>query len=598
MIVRLLTFITLAVMLGASAALATPLSDCNQDKDDDRRIRGCTELIRQDPNHSQLAEIYFYRSIALAHKGDTAHALEDLTQAIRLDPKDAGAYYNRGTINANRKELDLALGDFSEAIKLRPSHSPSFNNRGLVYSDKKDLDLALADYTEAIRLDPKNATAYGNRGTVYRRKGSYDLALADYAAALKLDPKNHTAYNNRGNVYRETKDYDRAIADYDRAIELDPKRGKAYGNRGHAYRDKGDFERAFADYNRAIQLDPKYDDAFIGRGRAHVLKGDFDRALADFNAAIKINNENLEALQERAAVYESRGLSDLARADYRAALALPATGRDDKGAQEAALAALARLDAAARLQQAATTTSLSTNTIIAPLGRRVALVIGNADYTHAGRLSNTMNDARAIAASLRRLGFAEVIERHNLGLSGMTDALKDFGDKTIDADWAVVYFAGHGIEMSGNTYLVPTDAKLARDTHVQDEALALDRVLSKVETARRLRLVILDSCRNNPFLSNMARTVASRSIGRGLARIEPEGGVLVAYSAKHGTTASDGSGANSPFAEALLANLEEPGLELQFLFRKVRDRVMEQTQNAQEPFLYGSLSSQSLYFKQ
>jgi uncharacterized caspase-like protein/ABC-type transporter MlaC component len=229
-------------------------------------------------------------------------------------------------------------------------------------------------------------------------------------------------------------------------------------------------------------------------------------------------------------------------------------------------------------------------------GRRIALIIGNANYANAERLTNPKNDARAIAASLRRLGFAEVIERYDLNLNAMSDVIKSFGDKVTDADWAVVYYAGHGIEMGGTTYLVPIDAKLARDTHVQDEAVALDRLLSKVETAKRLRLVILDSCRNNPFASRMFRTVAGRSIGRGLAQIEPEGGVLVAYSAKHGTVASDGDGANSPFAEALLAHIEEPGLELQFLFRKVRDRVMESTQRGQEPFLYGSLSSEELYF--
>ena len=89
----------------------------------------------------------------------------------------------------------------------------------------------------------------------------------------------------------------------------------------------------------------------------------------------------------------------------------------------------------------------------------------------------------------------------------------------------------------------------------------------------------------------------ARSNGRGLAPIEPEGGVLVAYAAKHGTTAEDGSGANSPFAEALLANLEEPGLEIKFLFRRVRDQVLATTKGQQEPFLYGSLPSESLFFK-
>jgi uncharacterized caspase-like protein len=230
-------------------------------------------------------------------------------------------------------------------------------------------------------------------------------------------------------------------------------------------------------------------------------------------------------------------------------------------------------------------------------GRRVALVIGNSNYSDVGELANPSNDARIVAAALRRIGFAEVIERYDLDLAGMSRAIKEFGDKTADAGWAVVYYAGHGTEVNGVSYLVPTDAKLLRDTHVADEALPLDRVLAKVEHAKRLRLVILDACRNNPFVARMIRTAGStRSVGRGLALVEPEGGVLVAYSAKHGTLADDGDGANSPFAKALAAYLEEPGLEINLLFRKVRDRVMKDTGGAQEPFTYGSLGVEELYF--
>src|SRR5262249_10831438 len=151
-----------------------------------------------------------------------------------------------------------------------------------------------------------------------------------------------------------------------------------------------------------------------------------------------------------------------------------------------------------------------------------------------------------------RLGFAEVVERYDTDLSAMTAALKNFGDRAANSDWAVVYYAGHGLEMNGVDYLIPVDAKLEKDTHVSDETVALTRVLEKVESARKLRLVILDACRNNPFVTRMIRGVGiTRSIGRGLAPIEPEGGVLVAYAAKHGTTADDGSGANGPFAAAM-----------------------------------------------
>jgi caspase domain-containing protein/uncharacterized protein DUF1353 len=217
---------------------------------------------------------------------------------------------------------------------------------------------------------------------------------------------------------------------------------------------------------------------------------------------------------------------------------------------------------------------------------------------HAGLLTNPKNDAQAMAATLRRLGFAEVIERYDLTREKMGQALKEFGDRAEGAEWAIIYFAGHGLEMNGTTYLIPTDAALKRDAHVADEALSLTQVQAKADVATKLGLVILDSCRNNPFLQRMARSAgAARSIGSGLANIEPEGNVLVAYSAKHGTTALDGSGEHSPFTEALLTFMEEPGLELNFLFRKVRDEVRKKTDRRQEPFLYGSLSSELLYFR-
>jgi uncharacterized caspase-like protein len=177
-------------------------------------------------------------------------------------------------------------------------------------------------------------------------------------------------------------------------------------------------------------------------------------------------------------------------------------------------------------------------------------------------------------------------------------ALKEFGDLAAASDWAVIYYAGHGIEVGGINYLVPVDAELEQQSEVEDEAMPLSRVLGKVSAASKLQLVILDACRNNPFIAKM-RSVrkSTRSIGSGLASIEPESGVLVAYSARDGTTAMDGDGPNSPFAEALVKYLAEPGLEVGLLFRKVRDAVYTRTGKQQEPFTYGSLPAQPFYFK-
>ena len=159
----------------------------------------------------------------------------------------------------------------------------------------------------------------------------------------------------------------------------------------------------------------------------------------------------------------------------------------------------------------------------------------------------------------------------------------------------MVFYAGHGIEVDQRNFLVPVDARLASDQDVEFEAVPLELVSRAVERASGLRLVILDACRENPFAVQMQRAGATRSIGRGLARVEPSGETLVAYAAKEGTVASDGAGRNSPYSEALLGHLEEPGLEVGLMFRKVRDAVVGMTGGRQEPFVYGSLSSRGVY---
>ena len=182
---------------------------------------------------------------------------------------------------------------------------------------------------------------------------------------------------------------------------------------------------------------------------------------------------------------------------------------------------------------------------------RVALVIGNSSYSTVGKLPNAKSDAEKIAESLRRIGFSTVTVNFDLSREKITEALRAFAAQADRADWAVVYYAGHGIEFGGANYLVPIDARLVSDRDISFEAVALDQVLLAVEGAQKLRLVILDACRDNPFASNMRRTIANRSVGRGLARVEPDGATLVAYAAKDGQVAQDGDGGNSPFASAL-----------------------------------------------
>ena len=222
--------------------------------------------------------------------------------------------------------------------------------------------------------------------------------------------------------------------------------------------------------------------------------------------------------------------------------------------------------------------------------KRVALVIGNSAYKTVPKLTNPINDATLVAEMFKKAGFDSVTTKLDVNIVEMRKALREFGAQTRNADVAVIYYAGHGIELDGNNYLIPTDATLETDTDVLDETFPLDRVLFAVEPAKQLRLVILDACRDNPFAKTMKRTIASRGIGRGLAKVEPNNpNTMIAFAAKAGSTASDGDSGNSPFAAALVQHLPTPGLDLRKAFGFVRDDVLKNTGYTQEPYVYGSL---------
>ncbi|WP_322514515.1 caspase family protein [Rhodopseudomonas palustris] len=223
--------------------------------------------------------------------------------------------------------------------------------------------------------------------------------------------------------------------------------------------------------------------------------------------------------------------------------------------------------------------------------RRVAMVVGNSLYQSVPQLPNPSRDADAVARMFKDAGFdvTRVIDAGNLDFKR---AIRKFETDADQADVAVIYYAGHGIEISGTNYLIPTDARLASDRDAEDEAIPLERLVSSADGAQKLRVVILDACRDNPFTVRMRRErkVASRNVVSGLGKVEPTStDTLIAYAAKAGSTAEDGSGDHSPFTTAILKNLTVPGLDIRLAFGRVRDEVMKVTGNKQEPFVYGSL---------
>lgn len=229
--------------------------------------------------------------------------------------------------------------------------------------------------------------------------------------------------------------------------------------------------------------------------------------------------------------------------------------------------------------------------------RRVALVIGIADYQTVPKLKNTVNDSRLIARTLEALDF-EVELLADAGLERLREAIDAFSFKAETADLALVYYAGHGVEFGGKNFLIPADSTAANYQQLADTSVLGDELVSAVEKARRLRIVILDSCRDDPFAddrSNIVSVSVRKRVRVGLAKPSPERGTLVAYAAEDGKTASDGDGINSPFAVALSENLGKENLEIGLVFRRVRDDVLRATRNRQVPHTYGSLSGEPYF---
>jgi uncharacterized caspase-like protein len=229
--------------------------------------------------------------------------------------------------------------------------------------------------------------------------------------------------------------------------------------------------------------------------------------------------------------------------------------------------------------------------------KRVALVIGNAAYQNTAALNNPSNDAADLSAALQRLDF-EVIEGRDLDKRAMERLVRQFGIKLAGADVALFFYAGHGLQVGGQNYLVPIDAKLASEGDVDFESLPVSLVARQMEREAKTSLILLDACRDNPLSRNLARAMSTRSsqVGQGLAEVKTGVGTLIAFSTQPGYVALDGVGRNSPYAEALLKYIEAPGQDVSGVLVEVRNDVLKATGGKQVPWEHTSLTGQ-VYLK-
>lgn len=391
------------------------------------------------------------------------------------------------------------------------------------------------------------AAFYSRSGLLYDRR-QYEAVIADLDQLLALQPSHALAYNRRGLAKQEMNRNTDAIADFDKAIAIDPSLAWAYNNRGNTHRNRGEYDNALADYSEALKREPAY----------------------------------LFPLRNRAYAYERMGLFAEAERTYRQVLAAPGRlgNADDRRAKRDAETDLRRI---ASILQARTR-------VAGPIGSRAALLIANTKYKSAfDTLATPANDARALSAALKGLGFSDddVIVRHDLDRRGMIAALREFEARARSVDWAFVFFAGHGVRARNNLdYMIPVDAQITSERDLADEAVALERVVERIADAKKLQLVVFDACRGNELTRRLyASADARRASTASVAPLEAPG-LMLAFSARRGQSAFDGK-THSPFAEALIANLEKPGADLETVFTATVNQVRKATKEQQSPEIYG-----------
>jgi tetratricopeptide (TPR) repeat protein len=555
------TIAALCSALAAPPALAQKRSELgplctSEGTPADQQIDACNKIIALKVfSGDKLATVYFWRAVGWNKKGNYAQVIADATESLRLRPGAIALYNLRGSAYYDKGEYDIAIADFNDALRIGPPSGIVYHNRGNAWRGKGDNAKALADYDQAVRIGQKDAYTYQNRGATRQALGDLDGALVDINEAIRINPTQASVYNNRAVIWRAKGDYDRAIADSSEAIRL---------------------ARAKAPANIMTPPGSVLISAYIQRGLAYEAKRDYDHAKEDYNATLQgvASDAGSKANQTTAKVRLAL-LSDAAAP----APQTPAPTHELKKTQQPN-------SAPASAPMAAT----------ASTGKRVALVIGNGAYAHVKALPNPPNDAHAIAKNLRDLGFA-VSEGIDLDRAAMQKITREFLLDAAHARTAVLYFAGHGVQVDGRNFLVPVDVRLQPGVDPIETMIDMDTILAALDDQVRTNILIFDACRNNPMAERVASAGPSRGIEAGglappsapFAGTTLGAGTLIAFATAPGQVALDGEGANSPFSAALSRHIGTPGLEVQQMLTRVRAEVVAATKSKQVPWSNSSL---------
>lgn len=579
-------------------------------------IEDYSKVIQLEPNADGA---YFNRAQNRYHLNDFHGAKEDLDRFVKMSPNDPDGYWLRknvseqlGDSSGARQDADKALELFLTKIKKNPADIQTYLNRAFLL---QELDLhkkAEADLSKALEIDKDSRDAQKSMGWFLITMERYKEAIDHYNSAIVLDELDAEAFNERGMAKFYLKDYTGSIEDLSEAISLEKDEPQYLANRAEAYEAIDRLSRAIVDMNRALELDSSDAEKFLYRGDLWRASGNNRKALSDYTEALERDSKSVSSYYKRGITFIELGKLDEAESDLRLVLSLEPQYAN---ALEQLKIISQKRSVKSRLETTASRTDQS----------RVALVIGNSRYLYAPHLKNTVSDAILVSKKLTEVGF-NVTTVVDGSRREIVAALSEFQNEARQADWALVYFAGHGVEIEGVNYMIPTDGNLKSEQQAARDTVPLEAFVASVEAARLLRMVIVDACRENPFSKPLGASGLSRNLipkgtkdkGNvdlvssvsspapkriddrarvGLARVEPDPGTLVVFAAKSGQVALDGVGRNSPFATALVKRINEaPPREVRRIFEFVREDVVAATEGVQQPFAYGSLAAAEDFF--
>jgi tetratricopeptide (TPR) repeat protein len=583
--VAALLLLAVACEVPVRTSRAADMGLCRTGMPADTALQACSDIIQAGKlRGADLSDAYYVRALIWRGRNDSEHLLSDLNDAVRIDPSNVQALIARAIFVRQRKSYDLARGDLDAAIAADPKSAPAFFQRGFLRREQGDRDGALDDYTRSLQIDPDQHFAYNNRGFIRRERKELDLALSDFNESLKIAPNYPNAHLGRGEILADKGDKEGAIAEFTVAIASNPRYADAYFQRALVKRKAGDNDGALADHTDAIRLNPKHAFAYLNRGIMKRTAKDLDGALADFNQAIAADPTLGSAYTNRGLTYETKGDTEHALTEFRTAMSLPVKYDNGQWAYNTAKTRLAAL-------LESSTKAEDTNLFAQPARQsaKVALVLGNGSYANVPKLPNPPADAHAVASGLRDIGFT-VIEGTDLGRRDMEEKIVEFLRSVPNARIALLFYAGHGVQIDGRNYLVPIDAKSITRATLAFELVDVDRVLSGLDDESRANIIILDACRDDPLETRTASRSANARGGLA-AYSDVASGMLVAFATAPGKTAADGSGKNSPFTTALLKYMKTK-VEVNEMLRQVRVEVYTATNKQQLPWANSSLLGQ------